>query len=90
MRAYRDVANTIGIALIPVLDVGLNAGSWLVHSEAGGKPHCNAIVVNDANTECVIYEGDRAYEIQFAEYRGIIAASLDQRVWGCGSFLGQF
>ena len=77
MRAYRDVAAAVGISLVPVLDVSLSAGSWLVHSEAGGLLHCIGVSVNRSATDCAIYTGGKTYALRMAEFNAIVAASVD-------------
>ena len=80
-RAYRDVAADAGVRLSPALDTAeLRAGSWLLHMENGGRPHCVGLRVHSAD-RCAVRWSGRQTTLTAFRLQGLMRSAIDKKTF---------
>ena len=79
LRAYREVAAATGVTLVPMIDPKLTPGSWLVHSEHNGLPHCTGVTVDGTGSTCMVYAYTYQYAMPMQHFRDLVQQSLDEK-----------
>ena len=54
-----------------------SAGSYLVHAETAGKPHCIAVVTDNAGA-CKVFDGDSCFTVDIGSARTCFLQALDR------------
>ena len=80
-RKYRDCAEVYDCVLVPTARPLLQGrrSQWLLHCEAGGKPHCVAVDVLDGDT-CTIFHGLAKSQIPIKDLEDALSSCIDRRL----------
>ena len=80
-RKYRDCAEVYDCVLVPTARPLLQGrrSQWLLHCEAGGKPHCVAVDVLDGDT-CTIFHGLAKSQIPIKDLEEALSSCIDRRL----------
>ena len=54
-----------------------SAGTYLVHAEMAGKPHCIAVVTDNTGA-CNVFDGDRCFMVEIGSARTCSLQALDR------------
>ena len=80
-RKYRDCAEAYDCVLVPTTKPLLRGkpSQWLLHCEAGGRPHCVAIEVLDGET-CTIFHGSAKSRTPIKVVDEVLSTCIDRRL----------
>ncbi len=65
-RSYNTMALACGCTLVPShgIDAARQTGSYIVHAECDGRPHCVAVRVSPENTRCQVFDGNAKFVVE--------------------------
>ena len=97
VRTYRQVQAMTGMTFHPILGFEiLEAGSYLIHSEGDGCPHCISAKYNGGEDTCVqLYDGNTSWDIELPVLRACSVECIDKstlitfRVYAPGAVVPQ-
>ena len=73
----RNAPRYMHLLPVPCKD-SLPDGSYLVHAECGGCPHCIALQIDKKSEACVVHDGARQYQISLPKLYRAVTTGVDE------------